>query len=89
MYDEGYVNTTNIDFSSVVIESMAARNDMREKMKCTAACSVVARTPSGQLAGVLMGAAGLEMDMMDMRFEDASFDVAIEKGTLDAILVRR
>ena len=30
---------------------------------------------------------GLEMDATEMKFEDCSFDVVIDKGTLDALLV--
>jgi len=33
MYDDGYKNITNIDFSPVVIESMRARNHSRPEMQ--------------------------------------------------------
>ncbi len=33
---------------------------------------------------------GITMDMFDMKaFEDASFDIVLDKGTMDAILVSR
>ncbi|XP_066508882.1 EEF1A lysine methyltransferase 4-like [Hoplias malabaricus] len=63
MYRAGYGNITNVDYSSVCVESMAQRH---------------------------WGCAGLSwvcMDICRLAFPDASFDVVIEKGTLDAMLV--
>ncbi|KAF6728467.1 Endothelin-converting enzyme 2 [Oryzias melastigma] len=63
MYDAGYHNITNIDYSSVCIETMSARYS-----RCT---SMTWQT----------------MDVRELSFCDASFDVIIEKATLDAIMV--
>ncbi|KAI4888938.1 hypothetical protein NFI96_025077, partial [Prochilodus magdalenae] len=63
MYQAGYASITNVDYSSVCVESMAERHS---------------------------DCAGLSWVCMDIRrlaFPDASFDVVMEKGTLDAMLV--
>ncbi|KAK3814152.1 MAG: S-adenosyl-L-methionine-dependent methyltransferase [Benniella sp.] len=65
MYDDGYHNIVNIDFSKTVIENMA------EKCKDR------------------VGMEWLEMDIKDLKFEDCSFDVAIDKGTMDALMCDR
>ncbi|KAG8836523.1 hypothetical protein FRC18_011200 [Serendipita sp. 400] len=62
MYDAGYTNIVNIDYSAVVIEKMKLRNKDRPLMRW------------------------LEMDVRNLVFDDASFDVAIDKGTMDAML---
>lgn len=63
MYQDGYRNIVNIDFSSVVIENM--------KRKCQH----------------LVEMDWLVMDIADMTFPLNSFDVVIEKATLDALMV--
>jgi len=63
MYNDGYRNIVNIDFSQVVIEKM--------KRKCQD----------------LIGMQWMMMDITDMTFAPGSFDVVIEKATLDALLV--
>uniref|UniRef100_A0A8B9J847 Endothelin converting enzyme 2a n=1 Tax=Astyanax mexicanus TaxID=7994 RepID=A0A8B9J847_ASTMX len=63
MCQAGYTSITNVDYSSVCVETMAQRHS---------------------------DCAGLSWVCMDIRrlaFPDASFDVVIEKGTLDAMLV--
>jgi len=65
MYDDGYKNITNIDFSPVVIESMSARNHTRPEMQW------------------------LVMDIRDLTFEDETFDVAIDKGAMDAMMTAK
>jgi len=65
MYDDGYKNIVNIDYSPVVIERMRARNHNRPEMQW------------------------LVMDIRDLRFEDNSFDVAIDKGTMDAMMTAK
>ncbi|KAH9973559.1 S-adenosyl-L-methionine-dependent methyltransferase [Lactifluus volemus] len=55
MYDDGYKNIVNIDYSPVVIERMHARNHNRPEMQW------------------------LVMDVRNLKFEDASFDVALTK----------
>ncbi|KAH7920389.1 S-adenosyl-L-methionine-dependent methyltransferase [Leucogyrophana mollusca] len=64
MYDDGYKNIVNVDYSSVVIRQMQERHaSTRPEMQWK------------------------EMDVRDMSlFDDASFDVAIDKGTMDAMM---
>ncbi|XP_036842324.1 EEF1A lysine methyltransferase 4 [Oncorhynchus mykiss] len=64
MYDAGYHSITNIDYSSVCIDTMTARHD--------ATCP---------------GMTWHQMDARQLSFMDASYDVVLEKGTLDAMLV--
>ncbi|TIB75929.1 S-adenosyl-L-methionine-dependent methyltransferase [Wallemia mellicola] len=62
MYDDGYHNILNIDYSPVCIEKMREANIDR---------------------------VGMEWSVMDIRkldLPDNSFDVAIDKGTMDALL---
>ena len=63
MYNDGYRNILNIDFSPVVIENM--------KRKCQG----------------LVDMQWIVMDITKMAFAPSSFDVVIEKATLDALLV--
>ncbi|KAH9976077.1 S-adenosyl-L-methionine-dependent methyltransferase [Russula compacta] len=65
MYDDGYKNIINVDYSPVVIEYMAARNHIRPEMQW------------------------LVMDIRDLTFEDGTFDVAIDKGTMDAMMTAK
>ncbi len=62
MYDDGYLNISNIDISTVVIEQMKLRSKERKKMIYEV------------------------MDVRSLRYPDASFDLAIDKSTIDAIL---
>ncbi|KAL1662745.1 S-adenosyl-L-methionine-dependent methyltransferase [Schizophyllum commune] len=63
MWDDGYHNIVNIDYSPVVIEQMRRRNnEQRPQMEWH------------------------EMDIRDLQFPDASFDIAIDKATMDAML---
>ncbi|XP_048587598.1 EEF1A lysine methyltransferase 4 isoform X2 [Nematostella vectensis] len=63
MYNEGYTDITNIDYSPIVIENM--------KRKCHA----------------MRGMEWKVMDITKLDFPPNSFDVVIEKATLDALLV--
>jgi len=63
MWQDGYRNIVNVDYSSVVIEKMSRRHaSIRPEMKW------------------------YEMDVRNLSFADGSFDVAIDKGTMDAML---
>lgn len=63
MYLAGYTTITNVDYSSVCMESMAQRHT-----DCT-------------------GMSWVCMDARRLAFPDSSFDVVMEKGMLDAMLV--
>lgn len=63
MWEDGYKNIVNIDYSAVVIEKMRARH-----------------------AGARQEMIWKEMDVRNLEFDDDSFDVAIDKGTMDAML---
>ena len=64
MYQNGYRNIVNVDYSDLVITEMESRYKQ------------------------LTGMTWLVMDICDMsQFADASFDIVLEKGTLDAMLV--
>lgn len=65
MYDDGYKNIVNVDYSPIVIERMRARNHDRPEMPW------------------------LVMDIRNLEFEDDSFDVAIDKGTMDALMTTK
>jgi len=64
LYNDGFKNLVNTDYSPVVISHMQSKY------------------------ASLDGVEWIVMDVMDMReFPHASFDVVLEKGTLDALLV--
>ncbi|KAF8586366.1 S-adenosyl-L-methionine-dependent methyltransferase [Ramaria rubella] len=66
MYDAGYTNITNVDFSSVLIRNMRNKHaEGRPKMQW------------------------LEMDVRSLTFESQSFDVVIDKGTMDAMMTAK
>lgn len=67
MYDDGYENIVNVDYSRVCIERMSSiHSGPRPRM------------------------AWLEGDVRDMpMFEDSSVDVALDKGTMDAMMTSK
>ena len=60
MFNDGFIDITNIDISHVCVEKMSRR------------------FPNMRF---------LQMDMTSLTFEDHSFDIVIEKATLDSLLV--
>ncbi|KAI9228063.1 MAG: S-adenosyl-L-methionine-dependent methyltransferase [Piptocephalis tieghemiana] len=62
MYDDGYTNLVNVDFSHTVIEQMRERCADRP------------------------GMTWLEMDIRHLDLPDGSFDVVLDKGTMDALM---
>jgi len=63
MYDDGYRNIVNVDYSAVLIEQMRKRHgQVRPEMEWH------------------------EMDVRNLSFQAESFDVAIDKGTMDAMM---
>ncbi|KAA1469067.1 S-adenosyl-L-methionine-dependent methyltransferase [Dentipellis sp. KUC8613] len=66
MYDDGYKNIVNIDYSPVVVEQMRNRHqNSRPEMSWH------------------------EMDIRALTFGDSTFDVAIDKGTMDAMMTAK
>ncbi|PPQ72317.1 hypothetical protein CVT26_007274 [Gymnopilus dilepis] len=66
MWEDGYRNIINIDYSSVLIEQMKKRHSApRPEMEWH------------------------EMDVRNLSFEDGTFDVAIDKGTMDAMMTAK
>ncbi|KAJ8474431.1 hypothetical protein ONZ51_g7205 [Trametes cubensis] len=66
MYDDGYKNIVNTDYSGILIEKMRHKHSQsRPEMEWH------------------------EMDIRDLKFEDDSFDVAIDKGTMDAMMTAK
>ncbi|KZT25251.1 S-adenosyl-L-methionine-dependent methyltransferase [Neolentinus lepideus HHB14362 ss-1] len=66
MYNDGYNNIVNVDYSSVVIQQMRERHAIdRPEMEWH------------------------EMDVRALAFETDSFDVAVDKGTMDAMMTSK
>ncbi|KAI9062509.1 S-adenosyl-L-methionine-dependent methyltransferase [Trametes sanguinea] len=66
MYDDGYKNIVNTDYSGILIEKMRHKHEhSRPEMEWH------------------------EMDIRDLKFDDDSFDVAIDKGTMDAMMTAK
>jgi len=66
MWDDGYRNIVNIDYSAVVIEQMRKRHGQaRPEMEWH------------------------EMDIRNLSFQAESFDVVIDKGTMDAMMTAK
>eukprot|EP01086_Lenisia_limosa_P016470 TRINITY_DN6288_c0_g1_i1.p1 TRINITY_DN6288_c0_g1~~TRINITY_DN6288_c0_g1_i1.p1 ORF type:complete len:225 (+),score=53.70 TRINITY_DN6288_c0_g1_i1:122-796(+) len=62
IFDDGFENMVNLDYSQVVIDKMAEKNAGRKGMTWVVG------------------------DMLNMEFEDESFDCLIDKGTMEAVL---
>ncbi|KIP02687.1 hypothetical protein PHLGIDRAFT_32105 [Phlebiopsis gigantea 11061_1 CR5-6] len=66
MYDDGYKNIVNVDYSGILIEKMRRKHQE-----------------------VRPGMEWLEMDVRELKFNSESFDVAIDKGTMDAMMTAK
>jgi SAM-dependent methyltransferase len=64
LYDNGFTNIVNIDFSEVVIDRMKKANEVNRPMM-----------------------QWLVMDMTSMTFDTNTFDVVIDKASMDALCV--
>jgi len=64
MYNDGFQNIMNIDYSSVVIEAMRTRHSNKSMQ-------------------------WIEMDIRDIKFDHSTFDVALDKGTMDAMMTAK
>lgn len=66
MWEDGYRNIVNTDYSGVLVEKMKQRHgQVRPEMEWH------------------------EMDVRDLKFGDGTFDVAIDKGTMDAMMTAK
>lgn len=66
LWDDGYHNIVNVDYSAVLIDRMRKRHSQdRPEMEW------------------------LEMDVRNLSFQADSFDVAIDKGTMDAMMTAK
>ena len=63
LYQRGFTDIDNIDFSEVVIEKMRERTRNMTQMKWHV------------------------MDMLELKFEACRFDVVIDKGSVDSLMV--
>lgn len=81
MYDDGYHNITNIDFSETVIENMRLRCKDKTRMTCKPLmkkyflCEIIIRLLIHKLFEI-----GIVMDIRDLNFLDRTFDIVIDKG---------
>ncbi|KAH9913991.1 S-adenosyl-L-methionine-dependent methyltransferase [Epithele typhae] len=65
MYEDGFKNIVNTDYSRVLIEKMRHKHAYAPEMEWH------------------------EMDIRDLKFETDTFDVAIDKGTMDAMMTAK
>ncbi|ORX38853.1 S-adenosyl-L-methionine-dependent methyltransferase [Kockovaella imperatae] len=65
MYEAGWKNIVNIDYSEKVIQQMSERHADKPEMRWQV------------------------MDVLDLQFEKESFDLIIDKGTMDAMLTTK
>ncbi len=70
--EDGYKDITNIDFSEVVIEQMKAKYANKPGLTCTQ-----------QIYSLDID---MTMDATKLQFPDDSFDIVIDKGTIDSQL---
>lgn len=83
MYEAGYHNIVNVDYSEIVIEKMKSRNASRPEMTCLLACIILHWCGSNPCLGEVM-------DVRNLAFDDSGFDVAIDKGMAwDKLIARK
>jgi len=76
MYEEGYTNIHNIDFSQICIKSMEEKNRVKFPQMT---CNIL------EINIILLDR---QMDILDMKdIKNGEFQVVVDKGTLDSILV--
>ena len=79
MYDDGYTDVINIDISDSVVEQM---KKLAAKKNKNMTCKI---DKINEFRSFLLKV--LEMDATNMTFDSEYFDVIIDKGTLDALIV--
>ena len=92
MYADGFQNVTSVDFCENVINTMKARCSDKPELKCKSFFAVLLLYLHF-LSFLIVSAhvffpAGHVMDVLDLQFPAETFDVVIDKGTMDALMVR-
>lgn len=82
MYNDGYKNIVNIDYSKTVIEHMKERCADKPEMSCK-----YSHVRLQKWMGINDIGLGLEMDIRDLKFDNESFDAVIDKGRLDMMMM--
>lgn len=88
LYDDGFLNVTNVDISSVVINQMADMHRAKEEIECT-----IQRCNCSELSLLILllffFCSVSHMDARKMEFiPDQCFDLIIDKGNANLMLSR-
>ena len=75
LYDDGFRNQINVDFSSVAIKQMQERYQSNVGMQCMLIVLIC-----------LYECVVKTMDIREMDFPDSTFGAVLDKGTMDSIL---
>lgn len=91
LYDAGFPNIVNIDFSTVVIDSMRQKHEQVSlpNSDIVAAVPYCARGSVAELGAVPQERPHMRwevMDMTDLKYESGTFDVVIDKAAMDALM---
>lgn len=101
MYDDGYENIVNIDARiSITLEREWKADEHSVLWRCHQAnVGKEPRTQQYDVWGyyhlftlnteIVICLTGLEMDVRKLQFESGSFDVCIDKGTMDAMMTSK